>query len=395
MLRGILLLGSLSFLAPPSVTAATLTFPLTPAESSCAEQELARVERRLASYGSGAIATSLGTNSIWLAMDGGAGTAYAGIVRLIDNGGDAFSDFAAGTEHFTEADLAFKLLFTPTESLLDPHQPPAPQALLARRDTGTNLLADSAACGTQNPLPQLDCPIVLNFDLSAVPGDSVHPQLPLVVNSASIAVPDLTGLQASPLSAASGSGPGIDTGRLDQPCGGTLTSFDQHVFEILARTIVPSDCYSTVPATCGNPVGTDLLSYNLAIFRGADPHTYRVNIYPYEYVCSDQNVCYSTIGPLALEFAVDWDSQGHLTTGSVKVLPRCRAAQTFDCTQPYMQFGVFLVPPIFPGQEEELPAAFHGAPYLYVAGINDPSPEVLTAPINWQRLLSGTALNTP
>src|SRR6202034_4399239 len=62
MLRGILLLGSLPFLAPPSVTGATLTFPLTPAESSCAEQELARVERRLPSYGSGAIATSLGTN---------------------------------------------------------------------------------------------------------------------------------------------------------------------------------------------------------------------------------------------------------------------------------------------------------------------------------------------
>jgi len=53
--------------------------------------------------------------------------------------------------------------------------------------------------------------------------------------------------------AASGSGPGIAADRLDQACGGTLTTFDQHVFEILARTIVPSDCYSTVPATCGNP----------------------------------------------------------------------------------------------------------------------------------------------
>ena len=60
-----------------------------------------------------------------------------------------------------------------------------------------------------------------------------------------------------------------------------------------------------------------------------------------------------------------------------------------------MQFGVFIVPPIFPGMTAEEPAAFRGGPYLYVAGINEPSPEVLSAPINWQLLLAGTALNTP
>jgi len=143
-----------------------------------------------------------------------------------------------------------------------------------------------------------------------------------------------------------------------------------------------------------HPDGEDDQAYNLTIFRGADPHTYRVNIYVYQYLCSGTG-CYSTVGPLALELAVDWDSEGHLTTGSVRVLPRCRSGQVFDCTQAFMQFGVFILPPIFPGQEEEAPAAFHGAPYLYVAGINEPSPQVLSAPINWQRLLSGTALNTP
>lgn len=394
MFRRSLPLGALLLLAPTALAAAALTFPLTPSESSCAEQELARVERRLASFGSGRPATSLGTNSLWLTT--AAAGSYAGLVRLINNGGNGFADFAAGTEHFTEADLAFNLLVMPSQSILDPRQPPTPQATLVRRDAGTNLVEDNASCGAFSPEPNLSCPILLNFDLSAVPGDSVHPQLPLLVNSASVAVPSLTGPQAVPMPAASGSGPGITTGKLARACGGTLTSFDQHVFEILARTIVPSGCYSTIPDTCGNPEGDDDAAYNLVIFRGADPHTYRVDIYVYQYLCDDDNgECYSTVGPLALEFVVDWDSQGHLTTGSVNVLPRCRSGQVFDCTQEFMQFGLFLVPPIFPGNEEEPPAAFHGAPYLFVAQLGEHTPQVLSAPINWQRLLSGTALNTP
>ena len=51
------------------------------------------------------------------------------------------------------------------------------------------------------------------------------------------------------------------------------------------------------------------------------------------------------------------------------------------------------MPPIFPGHEEEQPAAFRGAPYLYVAGSNR-SQEILTSQISWQDLLRGTALNS-
>lgn len=392
MARHLAALGALFLLAPAGALGSPLTFPVTVAESTCAEQHLARVERRLASYGMGVVATSLGTNAVWNSAPNSA--AYVGLVRLVNSGGDAFRDFASGNEHFAEADLAFNLVFTADQSVLDPRQPPTGQGTLVRRDPGTNMVADRPSCSFVPQLPDISCPVLLKFDLSATPGDSVNPALPLVVNNDSVAEPGLRGLEASPLAAASGAGPGIEADRLDQPCGGTITSFDQHVFEILARTIVPSDCYSTVPATCGNPEGVDAQGYNLAIFRGADPHVYRVNIYIYQYLCSDIG-CYGTGGPLALEFTVDWDAEGHLTTGFVKVLPRCRAGQTLDCTDEFMQFGIFIVPPISPGQEIEPPAAFRGAPYLYVAGINQPSPEVLSAPINWQALLSGTALNAP
>lgn len=391
MIRSIATAGALLLVVPAGALAGELTFPLTPAESSCAEQRLAHVERRLASYGAGQLPVALGINSIWISA--ASGTIHTGLVRLIDNGGNGFMDFASGSEHFTEEDLAFNLLFTPDQSFLDPQQVLESQAILVRRDTGTNLVTDSSACGTNSPVLDLSCPIELKFDLSAIPGNSLFPQIPLEVNNASASVPGLKGPQAGPLPAASGTGPGIAADRLTQPCGGTLTSFDQHVFEILARTIVPSDCYSTVPATCFS--GEDDAAYNLTIFRAADPHTYRVDIWVYQYLCNDQNACYTTIGALALEFHIDWDTAGHLTTGSVRVLPRCLPGQTYECTNEAMQFGIFILPPIVPGAEEELPAAFHGAPYLYVAGINEPSPQVLSAPINWQQLLGGTALNTP
>ena len=373
--------------------AAELTLPFSPTETACAEQQLGRLQRRIASFGAGNIAIALGTNSLW--SDSRVGGSFAGLVRLLNNGGNGFTDFAAGTEHFAEADLAFNLLLQPKASLLDPRQPPATQATLARRDGGTNLVVDHQACALASPTPDLSCPIVLDLDLAAIPGNSVNPQLPLVINSAAAAAAGLSGPAASPLPASSGTGPGIGGDLLAQGCGGRLTAFDEHVFELLARAIVPSDCYSQTAATCGNPVGVDSQAYNLTIFRGADPHTYRVDIYEYQAVCDDSTgSCFSTVGPLALEFQTNWDDQGRLTTGTVKVLPVCRAGQNVDCSNPLMQLGLFVVPPIFPGQEQEPTPAFHGAPYLNVTVAGGPG-DVLEARINWAALLRTTALNQP
>jgi hypothetical protein len=378
--------------------AAELTFPLSPAEVRCSEMQLARVQRRLASVGAGNIPFTLGTSSLW--HRSAAGSSFTGLVRLLNNGGNGWQDFAQGKAHFGEADLAFDLVFTAKASVLDPRQPPAPQATLVRRDPGTNLVLDHQGCDSRLGAPaDLSCPMVLDFDLSAVPGDSVNPKTPLVINSAAAAAPGFTGPLASPLPAASGEGPGIADDLLDQACGGTLTEFDTHVFEILARTIVPSTCFTLGDSICGNaenPGGVDPEGFNLAIFRAADPHLYRVNIYPYQYLCEDNGDCYSIAGPFALELRVNWDAQGRLTNGSVRVLPKCRAGQTLDCSIPFVfsgNLGIVLVPPIFPGQEEEEPSAFRGAPYLDLSPVR--SQQVLAATINWAKLLQGTALNQP
>lgn len=400
----LVILGLLFFTPAAWGVAAERTFPFKPSQVTCAEMQMARVQRRMSGVAAGPLVMSLGTTSLWHTST--AGGKFAGLLRFLDQGLDAYNDFLAGKEHFDEADLAFDLFFKPAASVLDPRQPRAPQATLARRDSGTNLVIDHALNAPPNVqglccmnlptdapcLRDLTCPMVVNFDLAAVPGDSVMPLVPLVINSAGAAAPGLTGPLASPLPATSGEGPGIADDQLDQACGGRLTEFDTHVFEILARTIVPSGCYAVGPGDCQNQ-GVDDAGFNLAIFRGADPHVYRVDIFGYQYLCDDQGNCYSPFGQLALEFSVNWDDQGRLTTGTVKILPECKEGQTLGCTTvgTFIGTGVFIVPPAFPGHQREQPAAFRGAPYISVS----PANKFLVANVNWTALLRRTALNQP
>lgn len=377
---------------------AARTFPMTAGEVSCTELQLARAQRRMAAAGSGQAAFSLGTTALWkTSAEGGA---FAGLVRLREP--DSWNDFVAGMEHFGEADLAFDLLATKAASVLDPHAPLQPQATLVRRDPGTSLVVDhlvdndtglGGCCMSVDTTCTFDltCPQILNFDLGAVPGDSVRPQSALVINNAAKATPNFTGLPAAFLPAASGTGPGIAADALDEPCGGTITAFDTHVFEIVARTLAMSSCYllDLNGADCG------LEGYNMTLFRGTDPHVYRADIYIVQYLCDPDGVCYSTSGPLALEFHVNWDGKGRLTTGDVSVLPECRRGETVDCSADFRSdfMGIFVLPPIFPGHEEEEPPAFHGAPYLVVTPVR--KDQVLKATINWAAILSGSSLNQP
>src|SRR5258708_2553787 len=283
MLPRLCVLGLIVTLHAAESVAAERTFPLTPAEVRCTELQLARVQRRMTSVGSGQIALTMGTHAIWSASPSGG--AFAGLVRQTVLGGQPTNDFIAGTEHFVEADIAFALSFDAKVSILDPHEPAAPEACLCRRDTGTNLVLDHIVDNLGHKCPccidtdpfnptcgfDLSCPMILNFDLAAVPGDSVNPLVPLVINNAAAATPEFPGPLASFLPSASGTGPGIATDRLAQACGGTVTDFDRHVFEILARTIVPDACYQTEAIdNCGAS------AFNLTVFRGAEPHLFRV-----------------------------------------------------------------------------------------------------------------------
>jgi len=367
-----------------------LTFPLSEREVTCTEQQLERLQRRMTAVGSGEIVGSFGKLALW--SQGAAGS-YSGLVRLPDAGVAPLGDFLAGTEHFRERDMAFDLFFT-RGGLLDPHSAPSPQGTLVRRDPGTNLVLDhaeptnsseSGCCMGVDPefcAFDITCPMILNFDLSAVPGDSVKPLMPLVINNAAAAVPAFSGLAAEFLPAASGTGPGISADALDVSCGGTLTAFDLHVFEILARTLAPSACYLLGPPESSGAQGCGIEGYNITLFRGTDPHEYRANIDVEQYLCDPPNGCFSTGFGAALKFQVNWDEMGHLTTGEAAVLPNW-----------VVPMGIFLLPPIDPGHGREGPHAFQGAPYLSLTPTS--GGQILKASINWAALLANSGLNSP
>ena len=91
-----------------------------------------------------------------------------------------------------------------------------------------------------------------------------------------------------------------------------MTPFDQHIFTIPSRTVRVSQCAFS---SC-NPDGS---AYNIALFRGADPQTYRANVYFYGDSCD--TLCTSSVmNKVAYEFKMNWDAAGSLTTGEVTVL---------------------------------------------------------------------------
>ena len=383
--------------------AAPLNRPLKASQVACAEKQLARVQRRMAAYGSQINASVIGGDTSLIA-DGSVlalshttlgGGIFSGLARIVDLGPDPCSDLLQGREHFSESDLGFDLLFKQRSDLLDPSKPRLPQATLVRRDWSTNFGVDHPHCYEYSEGVDLTCPTILSLDLAAQAQDQLVPQAPIYLNSAGAPAPDRTGPGSQPLAAATGRGAGILSDRLSEACGGVLTDFDQRVFEILARSILPSLYFvpPTPPPVC---TASFISGSNMAIFRGADPHIYRVNIYSYTSICCDDagNNSFDNRLQAALEFQMNWDAKGRLTTGTARILPSCRAGQDQGCTPALGTMGLFIVPPIFPGHTEQPPAAFHNAPYLTISGTS-PASNILSATVNWAAILKNTALNSP
>jgi len=383
-------------------SASPLNYPLKASQVACAERQLARVQRRMAAYGS-EINVSVDGPDTSLVADGSilalfhttlGGGVFSGLSRMVD-AGDTCGDFFRGTEHFSEMDLGFELLFKQRSDVLDPVKPRIPQATLVRRAWSTSFSVDHKPCYETNTGFDLTCPTILSLDLAAQAQDQLKPQTPIYLNSASAPAPGRTSLGAEPIASSTGRGPGILADHLSEACGGTLTDFDQRVFEILARSILPSIYY--IPENQPPSCFASSSGNTMTIFRGTDPHSYRVNIYSYESFCCQYdggpNSFYNIL-QVSLEFQMSWDNQGRLTTGTVRVLPFCHDGQGVDCSPRGGNMGLFIVPPIYPGHEEEPSSAFHKAPYLTVNTVY-PSQNVLSATINWTDILKNTALNTP
>ncbi len=355
-------------LSAPAASAAPLTSPLTPDQVTCDELQLERLALRVATLESGA---DFAHPSLLLWRSGQGGGSYSGLT---------VTDGISGTPgHLLRAEtqLAFDLMLHPPADTLNPGRPLLPQGSLVRRERDSNLVAPTAAAPAY---------LTVNVALEPNAQDPFLPTIPLLVNN----LVSASGT-AEPASHADAAGRGITQDGLTSSCENTLTDFDQRVFAVLARTVRVSQCVALpgTPPFC-NPDGS---AYNITLFRGADPQTYRANVYLYAVACDNGTCSYGVLSKVAWEFKMNWDQNGTLTTGEVSVLPPCPNGPAPGCSDPKGNgTPMFILPPLFAGHGHQGQQSFALGALLFDDFPGSPN-NVLSATVNWSALLANSAWN--
>ncbi len=366
----VLALSALVAAIPSAAGAATLTNPLTADQVTCDEIQLERLALRGGVFEPSPFDGAHPSLILWHSSAGGGAYSALAVTDGIF-GGEAGIPLIR-----SEAQLAFDLSFHSTADVLNPARALLPQVTVVRREVDSNLIAP----GTTTPN------LIVLFGLE--PTRVLNPFMPLIP----VEINNLAAASATdqPIAFANGSGRGIETDDLISSCGSALTPFDQRVFTILSRTVRMAQC-ALLPefrGTC-NPDGS---AYNITLFRAADPQTYRANVYVYAVACSDTGVCSYSVAKVAYQFSFTWDSTGNLTSGQVTVLPPCPStALAPGCSNPNgNQTPMFILPPLWPGHGHQGPRQFRLGTLVW-----DDAPgstnNILSAPINWQTLLAGSA----
>ncbi len=359
--KRILLVGALLLSALPAA-AQPFGRTLTPGEVACEERQLNRLVRRIRmSVGGSAFDTNL---YLWRGAENGGiypGLASFGFLR----------HDTLGERIRTEEQVAFDLILKQEEDFLNPSRRLLPQATLVRRDAASNLSPADA------PIPYT----WVGFDLAPVLADSGEFLLPITITSR----------QAAGEGQSDRAGRGLVTADLLSVCHHEVTPFDLRVFSILARTVRASECWSD-PFSC--PVGP--LPHKSVIFRGEEPLSYRINLFTYFASCDDDDNCSYGEADTAFLFHLEVDSAGRLTIGDVQALPFCTGGPIEDqigCSQsqnPHL--GVYVLPPIRPGVDQQGESEFRRAAFLNVDDVVSDF-NILEADVNWADLLRDSAWN--
>ena len=259
-----------------------LSLPLTEAEASCDAARLGALAQRVS-------------------VDLPHGTKEASVVLSLTRTGDfaglAYSGQAAfSPEHL----LAFSTNPEETTFLRNPERP----QLFSLSATRNDLSSDLVAPGSPDEIR-----LTLNPTLAATP----PPGNLLVLDN--VRPPD-----GSPTAAR----PGRGLADLLVPCHGKLTDADVHVFRLLSRLLRVQ-----VPGAA---------RYELVVFRGVEPHSYRIDIWVYEAGGSE-------LGKIAAQVDVTYDGTGQLNRGTLHALGSCDGPQETDCTTLAIVGGVDIVTP--------------------------------------------------
>jgi len=329
--------------------------PLTLAQVECEERQLERLQHRMVA--------SPRKGGIFLWRASAEGGAYRGLVST-----NNLSPDDQGQRAREESQLAFDLLFKPSENFLDPRRQPLPQATFVRRDAESNINS------TRNPL------ILVGIDLAPVVEDPTSPTQPLTITNHRN---DGTGHDDR-------AARGFAADDFFSACHTEVSDFDQRIFSILARTVRPAQCLLEPLPGCGGGISR----FRVVFFRGTEPLTYRMNIYDYLVGCYDDGHCEYGEARVAFVMRFQLDDGGRVTGGEVQVLPLCADSETqVGCTTAGSPgYAVYVLPPLRPGIDHQGEAEFQRAAHLNLEYDGSPH-NVEYDTINWADLLRDTAWN--
>lgn len=256
---------------------------------------------------------------------------------------------AAQRENF----LAFHINPSVRSFLLNPARTPLDQISLEREESSSNLVGS----GDANTLN-----VFLNPTLNPNGGSARLQINNLQATGAACA--QSMGLSTKP-------GRGLAVAGLLTNCHTSFSDFDRTMFALLQRML---------RVEVQTPGSGDA---EVAIYRGEDPFTYRVDIYPLN------NSGDASLGKLALLLTVETSPQGQLTGGNIRALPDCTGASSSElgCTSTDVPMQVYIFPPLFGGTQTRL-ASGPSAVFNF-------QPGTTTNPVSlsWSTLLNGTTWN--
>ena len=264
--------------------------------------------------------------------------------RLGDFAGLAYTGNGPGTP---EHHLAFSTNPEETSFLRNPERPQSFALSLTRNQTNSDLVP----AGSPDELW-----IYVNPTLS----DSPPPEAVLSVNDVGDPIAREGGKPAE-------SKPGRGLAEVVRLCHGKLTALDQHVFRVLNKL--------------ARATADGAASSQIAIFRGEAPDTYRLDVYPI-------GGGGAAMGRLAVELEVDFGPGGRLDGGTLRVLDRCGAGKSANCTSVTAFTELQLVEPAASG------GFWNDGPFaVSTSGVQgDGQP---TADVDFAALLAGTSWRSP
>jgi hypothetical protein len=222
--------------------------------------------------------------------------------------------------------LAFHINPSVRRLLLNPTREPLDQVSLEREDTASNFVA-----------PNSPNAVILALNPTLASNEEAG-NARLQINN--FLMPATGQTCNGFLSTSIRPGRGLTQLGLTTPCHTAFSALDRTVFALLQRML---------RVQIGGAGGAR--DSEIAIYRGEEPQTYRIDIYP---VAADGT---TSLGRVALLLTVETDGAGAATGGQLALLDACTGGATSGCSDAAVPVQVFLFPPVFAGTQVRLSTA--------------------------------------